>query len=163
MKTIDIIGLAIGVVGLLIAIWQLHRTRTAAEAARDAAMQTVSSVRRLEAATKMHEVCSRSRELLRVLHGKSLAPAALAAFELRDAMARYGHDDQSQNIVRSEAWAQASTEAQEVHDRLETAALANRMTAEERATLVHVVARLHTEFSSFAAKATVSGIQYANT
>lgn len=163
MKTIDIIGLAIGLLGLLIAIWQLHRTRTAAEAARDAAIQTVSLVRRLEAATQMHDVCSRSRELLRVLHGKSLAAAAHAAFELRDAMARYGHDEHSKPVVKLEAWARAAAEAQEVHERLETAALANRMSADERATLVHVVARLHTEFSSFATRATVTGIQNANT
>jgi hypothetical protein len=163
MEAFDIIGLALGVSGLGIAIWQLHRTRTAAEAARDAAMQTVSSVRRLEAATKMHEVCSRSRELLRVLRSRSLAPAAQAAFELRDAVARYCLDEHSQSVVRSDAWARAATEVQEVHERLETATLANRMTAEERTTLVPAVARLHTEFSSFAAKATVSGIQYANT
>ena len=162
METVDAIGFLLGVVGLAITLWQLHKTRDAAEAAKAAASQAVSSIQRFEAATKMHEVCSRSRELLRVLHGRTLAPAAHAAFELRDAMARYGHDPHSKAIASTEAWGKAHGEAQEIHERLETAALVNRIAAEERAALLHSVARLHTEFTSLAAKAAASGANNDN-
>jgi len=163
MKAIDVIGLVLGLLGLALTLWQLHKTRSAAEAARDAASQAVTSIRKLEAATKMQEICARSRELLRVLHGRSLAPAAHAAFELRDAMARYGHDVHSREVVETETWADAAREAQEVHERLESAALLNRIGAHERALLLHSVARLHTEFTAFAAKATSNGPSNANT
>ncbi|TYC60719.1 hypothetical protein ETQ85_04795 [Zoogloea oleivorans] len=163
MDTIDAIGLLLGVIGLAITLWQLHKTRSAAEAAKESASQVVVSIQRFEAATKMHEVCARSRELLRVLHGRTLAPAAHAAFELRDAMARYGHDPHSQAVATTVEWKKAHGEAREIHERLETAALVNRIGADERAALLHSVARLHTEFTSMAAKAAANGVNDANT
>jgi hypothetical protein len=163
MKSTDAIGLLLGVLGLLFTLVQLYKTRSAAEAARDAALLAVTSIRKLEAATKMQEICARSRELLTFLHGRSLASSAHAAFELRDAMARYGHDEQSQAIVKSGVWERAASEAQEIHERLESAALLNRIGADERATLLHSVAKLHTEFTAFAAKALSNGTSNANT
>src|SRR4051812_10496756 len=101
MTTIDRL---LAFVGFALTLWQLRRTRTAAIAAQEAASQAVSAIRRLEAATKMHDISSRSRELHRLLRNESLGPAASAAFELRDTVARYRHDDQSRLIVSAEVW-----------------------------------------------------------
>ena len=144
-------------VGFAIAIWQIHRTRSAAEAAQRAASSAVAALRRLEAATKMHEIAGRSRELLRLLRSKTLAPAASAAFELRDTVARYRHDAESKRLVADDVWAAAVQDVRAVHERLESLGMTARSSAEDRAALLHEVSRLHTLFAELAARASAEG------
>lgn len=163
MSLTEFIGLVVGVAGFGVTIQQIRLAKTAAEAARDAAATAVSSVRRLEAATKMQDIGQRSRELLRLLRGKgNLQGAAQAAFELRDAMAKYRHDTESQLVVHRETWERAVSDARRIHQRLESSSLVNRITTEERENLLHEVATLHTQFTSFATVAIVSESINAN-
>lgn len=155
---ISIFDRLLALTGFGLTIWQLYKTRSAALAARESANQAVSSIKRLEAATKMHDISSRSRELLRLLRNKSLDPAASAAFELRDTMARYRHDQQSQLIVSSIIWDKAVSDVKDVHERLESLAMVARIRPEDREILLHEVARLHTLFTSLAAQAGANGV-----
>lgn len=147
----------LAVVGFVVAIWQIHKTRAAADAARIAASRAVTAIRRLEAATKMQDIASRSRELLRLLRSKGLAPAASAAFELRDTVARYRHHYEAKRLVSDEDWAQAVADVRSVHERLESLGMTTKSSSEDRETLLHEVGRLHTFFTELAAQATIEG------
>lgn len=153
----------VALTALAITLWQLRRTHTAAQAARESAHSAFSAVKRLEAATKMHDISSRSRELHRLLRSKSLAPAAAAAFELRDTVARYQHNDQSKLIVSLELWTKTVSEVADVHKRLESLSLVNRTSKDDREALLHEVGRLHTLFTNLAAQAGANGATNADT
>lgn len=142
----------LAVVGFVITVWQLYKTRDAAAAAKAAAVEAVNVVRNLEAVTKMHDISSRTRDLLRLLRAGSFEPAAAAAFELRDTVARYR--DSSQLIVGlDQEWKQAVLDVRAIHDRLEGLAMIPRTRAQDREPLLLEVARLHTFFTSLAAQA----------
>jgi hypothetical protein len=153
----------LAVVGFVIAIWQLRKTRTAAEAAKTSAANAISAIRRLAAATKMHEIASRSRELLRLLRTKTMAPAASAAFELRDSVARYRHDFESRRLISDERWSQAIADVRSVHERLESLAMTGKASTPDREALLHEVSRLHTMFAELAAQASTEGLADAHT
>lgn len=152
----------LAILGFALTLWQLHKTRGAAEAARLAAGRAVVAIRRLEAATKMQDIASRSRELLRLLRSKTLAPAASAAFELRDTVARYRHDPESKRLVDQKVWNTALTDVCSVHERLESLAMIGISSAEDREALLHEVSRLHTLFTGIAAQAAAEGTSDAH-
>lgn len=153
----------VALVGFAITLWQLHQTRSAAQAARESGKSALLAVRRLEAATKMYDISSRSRELHGLLRSKSLAPAAAAAFELRDTVARYQHNDQSKLIVSLEVWTKTVSEVADVHKRLVSLSLVDRTSKDDREALLHEVGRLHTLFTNLAAQAGANGATNADT
>lgn len=143
----------VALVGFGLTLWQLYKTRSAAIAAKNAADAAVSAIKNLEAVTKMHDISSRTRDLLRLLRdGMSFKPAAAAAFELRDTVARY-RDPNNRVILSVQEWNQAVSDVRAVHDKLEGLALIPRTRKEDREPLVHEVARLHTFFTTLAAEA----------
>jgi hypothetical protein len=152
----------LALLGFTIALWQLHRTHTAAEAARVASGKAVEAIRRLEAAARLHDIASRSRELSRLLRAKTLGPAAPAAFELRDTVARFRHDEQSKKVVSDEVWTQAVSDVRAVHERLESLAMTSKTSPDDREALIHEVSRLHTLFTELAAKAASDGAVHAD-
>ena len=148
--------------GFALTLWQLYKTRTAANAARDSANRAVTAVNRFEAATKMQDIASRSRELLRLLRSKSLSPAASAAFELRDTVARFRRDDQSKQVVDENSWTKTVSDVRRVHERLESLAILTKSSVEDREALLHEVGRLHTIFTELAAGAAANGVNGVN-
>jgi hypothetical protein len=153
---------AISLLGFGLTLWQLYKTRTAADAAREAANRAVTAVNRFEAATKMQDIASRSRELLRLLRSKTLSPAASAAFELRDSVARFRHNNQSKQVVDEILWAKTISDVRIVHERLESLAILSKSSTEDREALLHEVGRLHTVFTELAAGAAVHGANDAD-
>jgi hypothetical protein len=146
----------VALLGFGLTLWQLYKTRAAAVAAKCAADDAVSAIRNLEAVSKMHDISSRTRDLLRLLRDGSFKPAAAAAFELRDTVARY-RDPNNQVIARIQEWDEAVLDVQAVHDKLEGLAMIPRTRAEDREPLILEVARLHTFFTSLAAQARYTG------
>lgn len=140
----------VAVVGFGLTLWQLYKTRSAAVAAKSAADDAVTAVRNLEAVSKMHDISSRTRDLLRLLRSGSFEPAAAAAFELRDTVARY-RDPNGRVIRQLPEWDQAVLDVQVVHDKLEGLAMIQRTRKEDREALILEVARLHTFFTNLAA------------
>lgn len=151
----------LAIIGFVIALWQIAKTRGAAESARDAAGRAVFALRRFEAATKMHDISSRSRELLRLLRSAAMAPAASAAFELRDTVARYRHDPEAKRIVDEQVWNEVVRDVRLVHERIESLAM-TKSSISDREALLHEVGRLHTIFTGIAAQASAQGISDAN-
>ncbi|MET0266836.1 MAG: hypothetical protein ABW202_14610 [Duganella sp.] len=159
MGTIDRV---LAFAGFALTLWQLHRTRTAAHAARDSAMQATVAIRKLSAATKMHDIAGRSRELFRVFWLRNYDAAAYAVFELRDTIARYRHDEQSRSIVSAKAWAKAADDVERVHETIIYLAQIPRANETEWHVLLKEVIRLHILFTSLAAAAAASGAPNAN-
>jgi hypothetical protein len=121
-------------------------------AAKAAADSAVAAIRNLEAVSKMHDISSRTRDLLRLLRDGSFKPAAAAAFELRDTVARY-RDPNNRIVARTQEWDQAVLDVQALHDKLEGLAMIPRTRVEDREPLLLEVARLHTFFTNLAAQA----------
>jgi hypothetical protein len=149
LTTVDRI---VALLGFALTLWQLYKTRNAATAAKIAADTAVSAVRNLEAVSKMHDISSRTRDLLRLLRDGSFKPAAAAAFELRDTVARY-RDHNNRLASRTDEWEQAVSAVEALHNRLEGLAMIPRTRTEDREPLVLEVARLHTFFTALTAQA----------
>lgn len=144
----------VAVLGFAITIGQLIRTHTAAEAARKSAVDAVVAIQRLTVVTNMYDIASRTRDLLRLLRAsKALTPAATAAFELRDSVARYCHNAESKKLISDQEWHQALEDVRAVHERLESLSLISKASTQDRETLVHEVSRLHAMFAQLATKA----------
>lgn len=150
----------LAVVGFGIAIWQILKTRAAAEAATQAAHSAVASVQRLSAATKLHDIVGRSREVLRLL--RSRGPAAPAALELREAVSRYRTDPQAEQVVSEAIWTQTIQDVKTLHDRIESIEMLKKASPDDRQELVVEISRLHSHFSELAAKAAAQGLSNAD-
>ena len=159
---ITLLDRIVAVAGFLITIWQLRKTRSAAMAAKLASVEAVAAVRRLEATTQMHDIVSRSRELQRILRSSSFAVAAAAAFELRDAVARYRQHPTSGRAPAAADWNRLSEDVTAVHDRVESLSIMRKASKEDRESVLTEVSRLHSAFVRFAVMA-ADGVVNAHT
>lgn len=162
MDIINIIGLVVSIAGFSVALWQLVRTRRAAEAARDAAAEALRTVNHVQAVASIQDICGRSRDLLHLTRARNLIAAATAAFELRDLIARFHGTDGGRQLLSINMWQATANDVRLLHERLESAAAINRLDAAERTTLIHEVARLHTQFSTLAGHTTAIGVNDAH-
>lgn len=145
---VDIIGFAVGLIGFGITIWQLVKTKSAAEAARVASTEAVVAIRSLQTAATLQDMAGRTRNLLELLRAKKLPAAAAAAFELRDAASRLPNPTQLPGVTHAIAWPEVASEVDALHERLESMAVINRWATEEREALIHRTARLHTKLAA---------------
>lgn len=162
MDLIGLSGLIVSVAGFALSLWQLRKTRRAAEAAMHAAKETVQAVRVIYSIASIQDICGRSRDLLHLARARNLTSAATAAFELRDLTARFHATEAGKALATVKLWADTLEDLRSLHERFESAAMTNRLDPHERETLVHTISRLHTLFSSFAASAADSGVNHGN-
>jgi hypothetical protein len=162
MDIVGITGLIVSIAGFALALWQLHKTRKAAEAANEASKATTRALRYVQSVTTIQDICGRSRDLLHLTRSKNLTSAATAAFELRDLVARFHATESGRLLASNEHWREILDGLGETHDRLESAAMINRVDALERAALLHTISRVHANLSSFAATAADFGAINAN-
>lgn len=162
MDIIGISGLVVSVAGFGISLWQLGRTRRAAEAAMDASRTAVQSLRHTRSVASIQDICGRSRDLLHLARARNLVSAATAAFELRDLVIRFRSTESGRSLAQSETWDEIVEEIKATHDRFESAAMTNRLDAAERETLLHTISKLHSNFSSLAAIAADTGVNNAD-
>lgn len=148
MDMTGIAELALSIGGFALAIWQIRKTKAAAEAARDSAAEAVRGVRRIHAVSTMQDIVGRSRNLLNLIKSKNLAAAAAAAFELRDAVSKYQTPVDTISLFEASVWTELTQEVDSLHERLESIAVANRWTADEREALIHRTSRLHTKLAA---------------
>ena len=139
---------ALAVVGFGLAIWQIRKTKAAAEAAKAAADQALRGVRSMYAISTMQDVVGRSRNLLNLIKSKNLTAAASAAMELRDTVSKYHAPTDSVTHLEASVWAEMTQEVDALHERLESLGVAGRWTAEEREALIHRTSRLHTKLTA---------------
>ena len=158
----DVVGVILSIAGFGLALWQLHRTRRAAEAALVASNNAVLAIRYVHSVAHIQEICGRSRDLLHLARAKNMMSAATAAFELRDLVARFHATESGRLLATTTSWREILEEIGLTHERLESAAMSKRLDIQEREKLIHAISRLHAQFSSFAASAADFGVTNAN-
>jgi len=150
MDLIGVSGLIVSVAGFAMALWQLHRTRKAAEAAQLASSEAVRSVRLVQSIATIQDICGRSRELLHLTRSRNLESSAIAAFELRDSVALFKSTETARKLDDKKGWDAIIDSICIVHERLESASVTKRLDASEREEILHDVARINSHFSSMA-------------
>ncbi len=85
----SIAGVVFGFPALVIALVQLRRTKKAAEAAAASSKETLQRVSTVVAVASVEQICSRVRDLVHLIRARDHIGSATAAFELRDALARF--------------------------------------------------------------------------
>ena len=153
MDFIGIAGLVVSILGFATALWQLARTRRAAEAARVAAVEALDAAKFVRAVATIEDISGRSRDLIHLTRARNLHAAATAAFELRDALARFQFPEPWNKTPTPGDWDNTLLSVASIHERLESAALINRIDGAEREKLVHEIARVHEVLGSVAGSA----------
>lgn len=157
MDLIGVSGLTVSVAGFAIALWQLNRTLKAAEAAQIASAEAVRSVRIFQSIATIQDICGRSRDLLHLTRSRNLESSAVAAFELRDSVARFKSTEAAKKLDTKAGWNLIINSICVVHERLESASMTKRLDATEREEILHNVARINSHFSSMASMTVESG------
>lgn len=163
IDVIGILGLLVSIAGFSLSLWQMKRTRLAAEAANIAATEAVQALKHVNSVASAQDICGRSRSLLDLARSKKLKAAAQAAFDLRDLVARLHATEAGRLLSTVENWQAILLKIGNTHDQLESAAMMNRIDVIEHAAIIHSISQLHTEFSSISASTTDSGAKNANT
>lgn len=162
MDVIGVSGLIVSIAGFGLALWQLGRTRRAAEAAMKASQDAITAIRHVHSIANIQDICGRSRDLLNHARTKNLQATATAAFELRDLVARFHATDSGRKLTTEHGWTEILRNIASTHERLESAAAINRIDVQEKETLLHNISSLHSQFSSFAATTADAGVTNAN-
>ena len=156
------VGFVLAIAGFWVALAQLAKTKRAAMAAKDAALKAQQEVRSVWAVTSLHEICSRSRDLLHLTRARNLAASANAAFELREALARFCATEQASGLMKKEQWLEVTSSVASIYERLESAASINRIDAESKTAMLHEIAAGHERLSSLAARIAQRGVANAD-
>jgi hypothetical protein len=143
----SIVGVVIGIPALYVGFKQLLRTKRAAEAAGDSAKEAVQRVSMVAAVASIEQVCSRSRDLLSLVRMSNHIASARAAFELREAIAKFSKSSVAAQLLKETEWSKHLKLVSEVHDVLERAAGINKMDANNRFELLQLISDFHSETS----------------
>lgn len=157
MDIIGISGLAVPIAGFGLSLWQLRKTRRAAEAAATAAQETARAIHFIDTVATIHDICGRSRTLLNLAREGSLISAATAAFELRDLIARFHVTASGQALTTQNHWRTIINDVREFHERLELAAKTDSISAKDASELFNAIAQTHSLLSTFATIAADQG------
>lgn len=161
MDIIGIAGLLVSIAGFVVSLWQLARTRRAAEAALAAAIETAQSIRFVNALTDIEEICGRSRDLLHLTRGTNVTAAATAVSELRSLVAKFRALRAARLVATDAVWVRLQGRIRSVHDELESSALSGQ-DPERRVDLLRNVSEIDTELNSFAAIINDYGANHAD-
>lgn len=126
MFVIACVALLVSVVGFLIALRQISKTRKAAVAAQEASASTSERLVSLSAIVETSELCALASEVVQLLRSKERKAAALRAFDLRLGLAQLRFSDGGAPLLRNEAWQATITEIRGVQDALESSAGAGK-------------------------------------
>lgn len=154
LKTIEVVGgiasiagVLFGLPALVIAMVQLWRTKKAAEAAASSAADTARRLSGIVAVASIEQICSRSRDLLHLIRAKNLTSSATAAFELREALAKFCKSQGALQLLNEDVWSKFLKTIAQVHEALECAASIRKIDGNNREQLLQEVATLHSEMS----------------
>lgn len=143
----SIVGVVVGIPAFIVGFVQLLRTKKAAEAAASSAREAVQRVSRVAAVATIEQVCSRSRDLLYLVRMRNHIASATAAFELREAIAKFSKSSVAAQLLQETEWSELLKSVSEVHDALERAAGINKMDAESRDELLQRISDFHSQLS----------------
>jgi hypothetical protein len=110
------LGLAVGVIGFLITILQLRKTKAAAEAARTAAREASEHLARIEALVDISKLRVCAVDLLRLIQQGQYDAAHLRAWDLRQSINEARESTSGKSIVTAEKWQGLLTAVVSVHE-----------------------------------------------
>jgi hypothetical protein len=160
----SIIGTLVGLPALAIALVQLHRTKRAAEAAEEAAQDALSRISGVVAVTSLEQICSRSRELLRLARDRNLRSTATAAFELLEVVSKISRSRIASSINSADEWSRIQKMVIDIHSGYVSAAAINKIDTTYKQKVLVEIGDLHTRFTMMASAASEqAGDFHANT
>lgn len=149
----SIAGTVLGLPALVIAMIQLRRTKRAAEAAAASSREALQRLASVVAVASIEQICSRSRDLLHLTRARDLSGSATAAFELRDALAKFSKSQAATRLQNEGAWVSLLNAVGEIHDVLESAAAIRKIDAGRREEVLQGIAKVHSQLSMLAGAA----------
>lgn len=113
------LGFVIGVLGLSVAIFQIMKTRRAAEAAAAAAKDAARSVGAITTLIDVNWLCSVSSQVILLIRERNLAAAALRAQDLRSGIAQIRASKSGGDLLSANDWQAMVTDVKSVQEVLE--------------------------------------------
>ena len=143
----SILGVGIGIPSLLLAKKQLQRTENAAEAAAASAKDAVDKISNVVAVASIEKICSRSRDLVHLMRARNLIASATAAFELREALARFIRTSIATQLMDSPQWEDLLKSVATVHEELERSAAIKKVDLNNHGQMLNSVTNIHSQLS----------------
>jgi hypothetical protein len=118
LSAIGGVGTTATLIGLAVAFWQIVRTRSAAEAASQAASETRDRITRLSALVDLNRLCSQANEVVVLLRDKNVDGAALRVYDLRTSMTLFRGSPQGKGAMRPKEWTDMLTNVKQLEETL---------------------------------------------
>jgi hypothetical protein len=149
----SIIGTVVGLPSLVIGLVQLNRTKRAAEAASAAAQDALFRISGVMAVASLEQICSRSRELLRVARNRNLSSTATAAFELLEVVSKFSKTRMASSLSEPTEWDRIQKIVSDLHSGFVSAAAINKIDSTYKRKTLTEIAELHSYFNMMASTA----------
>jgi hypothetical protein len=99
----------------------------------------------------LEQICSRSRDLLHLTRARNLSGSASAAFEVREALAKFSQSTVAARLQTADVWSDLMIVVGDIHDACERAAAIRRIDAGQRENILQSIAKVHSQLSMLAA------------
>ena len=151
----SIIGVFLGGAALWIAIVQIGRARSAAEAARFASEKTLNQVSHLASVVDLRKLCGRANEVLVLIKHENYGGAATRAQDLRVELAAARKSKWGSFVLPDEhAWQQMITHVAQLYEGLFEATRDSPPDKDTRKKWVRRIGKVHEDLNAMAATAT---------
>jgi hypothetical protein len=111
----NVLSFFVGVIGFVITIWQIVKTRKAAEAASDAARKTAEQLTKLGTLVDLTELCGFAREAITLFEHRSYYAASIRALDLRTGLAKVRESAAGKKLLTQQAWQTLVVKATSIH------------------------------------------------
>jgi len=149
----NLASLVVAVVGFGITIWQLYKTRRAADAARESARLTVSGFHRLAALVNFSELERWARDIIQAIEYDDLGSAKLRLLDLRSGLARARESSRTEAMPNKEGWQDLITAVVEVHELISASSRDAQTSTSKVARCQKTMFNVYQQLSAMAAKA----------
>lgn len=119
LSTFGALGTLGTLIGLAVAIWQIVRTRSAADAANQAASETKDRITRLSALVDLTRLSSQSNEVLVLLREERVDGAALRLWDLRTSLVQFRHSPQGKLVMKPKQWTEMMANVRQLEEALQ--------------------------------------------
>lgn|GEM_PF-4160905 len=139
-------------IGVWLTLWQVVKARKASEATKRAIDSTVNTLSAINHLSCTEQLCSRSRDVMHLISSRNITSAAIAAFELRESLAKHPMFKTDARGYLPEFWDTLEKDIMNIHEALESAVTIKKLDSELRESLVLSVSSIHMLLSELAGK-----------
>jgi len=111
----NVLSFAIGVIGFSITIWQILKTRRAAEAANEAARKTAEQFKNLSVLIGLSELIALAREAITLFEHGNFYAASVRALDLRSGLAQVRVSSPGRSLLSQQNWQILISKATNIH------------------------------------------------